>query len=82
MKQLLKQVQEIYPNAYIPPAKDNYICIRHKRLIIDFDGDLEGRTVYYFNGVNSNICISRDFNKILAVLKALKQCNKGDEDEI
>ena len=68
MEKELKQVQEIYPEAEFRNSRK--LCIEFNNFHIDlFDGFLLG-----YNG--NKIAGSKNFNKILGVLKATKLCEE------
>jgi len=82
MEELLKEVQEIYTFSEFKTfynehgeeeeSGDSLIISRRGRL--DLTLSLFKGT-YFLSATGRSICSSKDENKILAVLKAIKECN-------
>jgi hypothetical protein len=76
MQELLKQVKEIFSEAEII----DYLKYIAPAIKIDIGGDIDYFWIERRGGgfgilVGENtICHSKDFSKILAVLKAIKEC--------
>lgn len=73
MKEFLKQVEDIFSDAYI------YLDKWHKESIIF--GEKQFRVSKYhdeyeFRKAGYTLCVSKDASKIIAVIKAIKECEE------
>ena len=83
MKDLLKQVQEIYPKAklyadFIVINLDHFYKVGN-RLRISSYAEHCGYQLHIFNERDQDIILltqSKDINKLLEVIKALKKCEE------